>query len=141
MNGLNFILTFFQASGGLDFFIMLFKMFLALGIVCGLAYVIFRVLLPKFTANFGANNMMRVVDRIGLDTRKSLYIIEVTGRWFLVAASEGGVQMISELDAKEAAEAERVIVEKRQLPSSVLNGKSFQEKLNEVLNRNKQGGK
>lgn len=141
MSGLNFMLMFFQVSGGWAFFVMLLQTLLALAFVCGLAYVIFRVLLPKFTANFGANNMMRVVDRIGLDTRKSLYIIEVTGRWFLVAASEGGVQMISELDAKEAAEAERVIVEKRQLPTSVLNGKSFQEKLNEVLNRNKQGGK
>ena len=126
---------------GLNFVWMLLQTFLALAFVCGLAYLIFRVLLPKFTSNYGANNMMRVVDRIGLDTRKSLYIIEVTGRWFLVAASEGGVQMISELDAKEAAEAERVIVENRQLPNGVLNGKSFQEKLNEVLNRNKQGGK
>lgn len=140
MSGLNFMLILFQASGW-TFFVMLLQTFLALAFVCGLAYVIFRVLLPKFTSNFGANNMMRVVDRIGLDTRKSLYVIEVTGRWFLVAASEGGVQMISELDAKEAAEAERTIVEKRQLPSSVLSGKSFQEKLNEVLNRNKQGGK
>lgn len=126
---------------GLNFIWMLFQTLLALAFVCGLAYLIFRVLLPRFTSNFGANNMMRVVDRIGLDTRKSLYIIEVTGRWFLVAASEGGVQMISELDAKTASEAERVIVENRQLPGGVLNGKSFQEKLNEVLNRNKQGGK
>lgn len=126
---------------GLNFVWMLFQTLLALAFVCGLAYLIFRVILPRFTSNFGANNMMRVVDRIGLDTRKSLYIIEVTGRWFLVAASEGGVQMISELDAKEASEAEKVIVENRQLPNGVLNGKSFQEKLNEVLNRNKQGGK
>jgi flagellar protein FliO/FliZ len=140
MSGLNFMPMLFQASGW-TFIVMLLQTFLALAFVCGLAYVIFRVLLPKFTTNFGANNMMRVVDRIGLDTRKSLYIIEVTGRWFLVAASESGVQMISELDAKEAAEAERSIVEKRQLPGSVLNGKSFQEKLNEVLKRNKQGGK
>lgn len=139
---LSFAFLLFQTGGGgVAFFIMLLQTFLALAFVCGLAYVIFRVLLPKFTTNFGSNNMMRVVDRIGLDTRKSLYIIEVTGRWFMVAASESGVQMISELDAKEAAEAERVIVEKRQLPNGMLNGKSFQEKLNEVLNRNKQGGK
>jgi len=126
---------------GLNFVWMLFQTLLALAFVCGLAYLIFRVILPRFTSNFGANNMMRVVDRIGLDTRKSLYIIEVTGRWFLVAASEGGVQMISELDATNAAEAEKLIVENRQSPNALLNGKSFQEKLNEVLNRNKQGGK
>ncbi len=126
---------------GLSFVWMLFQTLVALAFVCGLAYLIFRVLLPRLTTNYGANNMMRVVDRIGLDTRKSLYIIEVTGRWFLVASSENGVQMISELDAKTATEAEKVILENRQLPSNILNGKSFQEKLNEVLRRNKQGGK
>jgi flagellar protein FliO/FliZ len=126
---------------GLSFVWMLFQTLVALAFVCGLAYVIFRVLLPRLTSNYGSNNMMRVVDRIGLDTRKSLYIIEVTGRWFLVASSENGVQMISELDAKTASEAEKVILENRQLPSNILNGKSFQEKLNEVLSRNKQGGK
>ncbi len=125
---------------GLNFAYMLFQTLVALAFVCGLAYVIFRVLLPKFTTNYGANNMMRVVDRIGLDTRKSLYIIEVTGRWFLVASSENGVQMISELDAKNAEEAEKLIIENRQQPSNLLNGKSFQEKLNEVLSR-KPGGK
>ena len=126
---------------GLSFAYMLLQTLVALAFVCGLAYVIFRVILPRFTASYGANNMMRVVDRIGLDTRKSLYIIEVTGRWFLVASSESGVQMISELDAKSAEEAEKVIVENRQQPSNLLNGKSFQEKLNEVLSRNKPGGK
>ena len=120
---------------------MLFQTLVALAFVCGLAYVIFRVILPRLTTNYGANNMMRVVDRIGLDTRKSLYIIEVTGRWFLVASSENGVQMISELDAKTALEAEQEIVQKRQLPNTILNGKSFSEKLNEVLSRNKPGGK
>ena len=126
---------------GLSFVWMLFQTLVALAFVCGLAYVIFRVLLPRLTSNYGSNNMMRVVDRIGLDTRKSLYIIEVTGRWFLVASSENGMQLISELDAKTAEEAEKVILENRQLPSNILNGKSFQEKLNEVLSRNKQGGK
>ncbi len=126
---------------GLSFVWMLFQTLVALAFVCGLAYVIFRVLLPRLTTNYGANNMMRVVDRIGLDTRKSLYIIEVTGRWFLVASSENGVQMISELDAQTATEAEKVILENRQTPSNILNGKSFQEKLNEVLSRNKPGGK
>lgn len=120
---------------------MLFQTLLALAFVCGLAYLIFRVLLPRLTTNYGAKNMMRVVDRIGLDARKSLYIIEVTGRWFLVASSENGVQMISELDAETAAEAEKEIFENRQISKNALDGKSFSDKLNEVLSRNKQGGK
>ena len=103
---------------------MLFQTLVALAFVCGLAYLIFRVLLPRITTNYGANNMMRVVDRIGLDTRKSLYIIEVTGRWFIVASSENGVQLISELDPKTAEEAEKVIVRK-----SSIAVKYFQRKI------------
>ncbi len=112
----------------------------ALVVVCGLAYLIFRVILPRLAVSYGANNMVRVVDRIGLDARKSLYVIEVTGKWMLIAASENGVQLIAELDAVSAKVAEEEIVKQRQLPPGTAFGKSFSDKLNEVISR-KQGGK
>ena len=58
----------------------------------------------------------------------------------LVASSESGVQLISELDAASAKIAEEEIVKNRQLPANTAFGKSFADKLNEVINR-KQGGK
>ena len=125
----------------LSFLWMLFQTLLALVFVCGLAYLIFRVILPRLSANYGSNNMVRVVDRIGLEARKSLYVIEVAGRWFLVASSESGVQLVSELDAEAAAEVEQEIIQRRQLPTGSATGKSFADKLNEVINRGKQGGK
>ena len=85
---------------------MLVQTVIALGFVCGLAYVIFRVVFPRLNAVQQGSSMMRVVDRIWLDQRKNLYVIEVAGRWFLVASSEAGVQLVSELDAESAAEAE-----------------------------------
>jgi flagellar biosynthetic protein FliO len=119
---------------------MLVQTVFALGLVCGLAYLIFRVILPRLAVNYGSSNMVRVVDRIGLDARKSLYVIEVAGKWMLVASSESGVQLISELDAASAKIAEEEIVKNRQLPANAAFGKSFADKLNEVINR-KQGGK
>jgi flagellar protein FliO/FliZ len=99
-------------GGGSSVVMMLLETLLALGLVCGLAYAIFRWVLPRLRVARSANSMIRVVDRVGLDARKSLFVIEVGGRWLLVAASESGVQLISELDAEalriaDEAEAER----------------------------------
>lgn len=113
----------------------------ALALVCGLAYLIFRVILPRLTVNYSANNMVRIVDRVGIEARKSLYVIEVAGKWMLVASSENGVQMIAELDAEEARLAEQEIIKNRQTPQGGgILGKSFADKLNEVISR-KPGGK
>ncbi len=128
-------------GNSLTFIWMLVQTIFALLLVCGLAYLIFRVILPRLTVNYGANNMVRVVDRVGIEARKNLYVIEVAGKWMLVASSENGVQMIAELDAEEARLAEEEIIKKRQMPpgKNVL-GKSFSDKLNEIMNR-KTGGK
>ena len=126
----------------LSFLWMLIQTIFALALVCGLAYLIFRVLLPRLTIGSaaGANNMVRVVDRIGLEARKSLYVVEVAGRWLLVAVSESGVQLVSELDADAAREAEQEILQNRKPVQIGTLGKSFTDKLNEVISR-KQGGK
>ncbi|HEX8455919.1 MAG TPA: flagellar biosynthetic protein FliO [Pyrinomonadaceae bacterium] len=93
-------------NGGASFFSMLAQTILALALVCGLAYALFRWVLPRLHQVGGAaGSMVRIVDRAGLDARKSLYVIEVAGRWLLIASSEAGVQLISELDASTAEEA------------------------------------
>jgi flagellar protein FliO/FliZ len=129
-------------GNSLNFLWMLVQTVMALVFVCGLAYLIFRVILPRVSGFGGlsSNNMVRVIDRIGLEARKNLYVIEVAGRFLLIAASESGVQLIAELDAEAAAEAERELAQNRQSPRVSANGKSFADKLNDVLNR-KQGGK
>ena len=128
-------------GNSLSFLWMLLQTIFALALVCGLAYVIFRVILPRLGTSYGSNNMVRVVDRIGLEARKSLYVVEVAGKWMLVASSENGVQLIAELDAESARLAEEEILKNRQLPANAAFGKSFADKLNEVISRGKQGGK
>jgi flagellar protein FliO/FliZ len=119
---------------------MLVQTVMALAFVCGLAYLIFRVILPRLSVGFSSNNMVRVIDRIGLEARKNLYVIEVAGRFLLISSSDSGVQLIAELDAEAAAEAERELARTRQAPRNPVSGKSFADKLSDVLNR-KQGGK
>lgn len=96
-------------DSGMSFVLMLLQTLLMLGFVCGLAYALFRWVLPRLQTTNSSNSMVRIVDRTGLDARKSLFVIEVAGRWLLVASSEAGVQLVSELDAKSAEDAaERV---------------------------------
>ncbi len=88
---------------------MFVQTILALGFVCLLAYVVLRVVLPRLNLATAGKNMVTVVDRTPLDQRRSLFVIEVTGRWLLIGVSEGGVQLISELDADKAAEASAIL--------------------------------
>ena len=122
---------------GLSFLWMLLQTIFALALVCGLAYLIFRIILPRLTVNFGTNNMVRVVDRIGLEARKNLYVIEVAGKWMLVASSENGVQFIAELNPEEARAAEVELAKNRQNLTNSALSTSYADKFSEVLNRNK----
>ena len=94
-------------DAGLSFLWMLVQTIVALAVVCGLAYLLFRVVLPRFTYNSGSKSMVRIVDRVPIDARKSLCVIEVAGKWLLVSVSEGGVELVAELDEKAASAAEK----------------------------------
>ena len=96
----------YDGAGGASLFWMLAQTLLALALVCGLAVVLFRWLLPRLqNLSSPSGGMVRVVDRVGIEPRKSLLIVEVAGRWLLISTSEAGVHLISELDAAAAEEA------------------------------------
>lgn len=120
----------------MNFFTMLLETLLALGLVCGLAYLVFRFALPRLSAARSSNSMVRVVDRVGLDPRKSLYVIEVAGRWLLIGASEAGVHLVSELDARSAEEAAEELERRRAAPSPSVQ--AFADRLARMMN--KKGG-
>jgi flagellar biosynthetic protein FliO len=84
-------------------------MVLVLIAICALAYVVLRWGLRRFQEGVapGPGSGMRVVHRMGLEPRRSLYVVEVGRRFFLVGTSETGLTLLSELDAETAAEIER----------------------------------
>lgn len=95
-----------QIDTGGSFALALLQTLVVLAFVCGLAYVVLRVALPRLGVSRSPKGMMRVVDSVSLEPRRNLYVVEVAGRWMLVASSEAGVQMISELNERAAQEAE-----------------------------------
>ena len=81
--------------GWLDILWMLVQTAIALGLVCGLAILIFRYILPKLNVISYNKSIVRVVDGASLDARKRLLVVEVAGKYLLLASSESGVQFIS----------------------------------------------
>jgi flagellar biogenesis protein FliO len=101
-----------QGGEGINFAATLLQTLLVLAFVCALAYLIFRRVLPRLGVGHAGNSMVRVVDVVGLDARKRLYVVEVAGRWLLLASSEAGVHLVGELDAERAGAAERALEER-----------------------------
>jgi len=91
--------------GWLDIVWLLLQTAIALALVCGLAILIFRYILPRLNAVSFNKSIVSVVDGASLDARKRLIVVEVAGKYMLLASSESGVQMISELDGATVEEA------------------------------------
>ena len=93
------------AVGWWDILSMLFTTAIALGIVCGLAILIFRYILPRLNVVQFNKSIVNVIDGTSLDARKRLFIVEVAGKYMLLASSEEGVRLISELDGAAVEKA------------------------------------
>lgn len=88
-------------ASSMDFTWLFLKMVFAMIFVIALAIAVIRFIIPKLTFNRGAaaRSDLRIVDRVPLDARKSLYILQVEGRRLLIGASEHHVGLIAELKA------------------------------------------
>ena len=103
---------------------LLFKTLVVLGVVVAFIYLTLNVGARKLLKlNAPANAIVKVVDRVPLDPKKSLYVLHVAGEFMLVGAAEQGLSFLSKLDGEAVQKllAERV----RARPPS-----RFLEKLN-----------
>jgi flagellar protein FliO/FliZ len=91
--------------GWLDVIWLLVQTAIALGIVCGLAILIFRYILPRLNVVSFNKSIVNIVDGASLDARKRLIVVEVAGKYMLLALSESGVQLVSELDGEAVEKA------------------------------------
>lgn len=91
--------------GWVDIVWLLFQTVIALALVCGLAVLIFRYILPRLNVVSFNKSIVRIVDGASLDARKRLMVIEVAGKYLLIAVSENGVQLVSELEGDSVEEA------------------------------------
>lgn len=127
-------------ESALNFVWMMVQTVIALAVVCGLAYFLFRVVLPRFTLPGTSNSMVRVIDRVAIDARKSLCVVEVAGKFMLISVSESGVQLVSELDPEAAKAAAEEIEAVRSNHTGSLIPAGLSEKIGQFVGKNR-GGK
>jgi flagellar biosynthetic protein FliO len=69
---------------------------LSLGLVCLLAWGVLRLLARRGVGR--GRQMIEVRARCPLDPKRSLYVVEVAGRCFLIGAGDGSPSLLAELD-------------------------------------------
>lgn len=87
--------------------------------------------LPKLNLlGISKDRKIKLVERFALEPRKSLYIISVNSRNWLLASSENNLQVVSELYLEDSENKEENIEMKNIETNKESNGKSFSEYLN-----------
>jgi flagellar biosynthetic protein FliO len=75
----------------------------SLGIVCLIAYVSLRFLSRRGVGR--ANGPIRVLARCPLEPRRSLYLVETSGRCFLLGVGDGPMTMLAEVGVSQSLSA------------------------------------
>ena len=76
----------------------LLQTLLALGVVCLLAFVLLRWGAKWLYGAGRSGQRMRLVERLPLEPRRALYLVEVAGRRLVLGSSENGVTLLVELE-------------------------------------------
>ncbi len=97
-----------QQTGGpaadLNFGLLALQMIAVLAFVLLLVYVVLRKVLPFFVpgaVNAAGNQTVRVLERLPIDQRRSILVVKVQDRVFLIGSAEGQINVLMELDAEK----------------------------------------
>jgi len=73
-----------------------------LAAICILFYIIIRSVLPRMARaaggqgfRMGGGKVVRIVDRCPLEAKKTVFLLEVAGRYLLVGAADGSISRIA----------------------------------------------
>jgi flagellar protein FliO/FliZ len=94
--------------------------FASLGVVCVLAWGALRLLAGRGIGR--ASGAVRVLARCPLEPRRSVYVVEVAGRCFLLGVGDGPMALLAELDGEK-------------IPKPAETGAPFADVLARVLGR------
>src|SRR3989338_5402062 len=98
-------------SGGmegpmLDYTWLFVRVCVALVLVISLGFVFIRFFLPRLKGfHRSSQSAIKILDRNTLEPRKSIYLIQVGGRHYLIGTADQSVSLIGELSKDEVEKA------------------------------------
>jgi flagellar protein FliO/FliZ len=91
-----------QPPEEIDFGMLLLRTFFFLALVCLLIYFLLRKVLPRFVQMPGIRNRtVKIIERLPLDQKKSLVVVEIQDKAFLLGCSENSINILMELDREK----------------------------------------
>lgn len=105
------------------------RMLIILAAVVGAIYLLFWVLRRGAGKKITENNLIHVLGSRSLAGNRSLHLVEVGTSVFLVGASDGGVELISEITDKESLDSVRL----KAAEEAPGGRRSFQQLLSEIF--------
>lgn len=86
----------------LDFGMMIVRMLIFLGLVLILIYFVLRKGLPLLVnPSVYGSRAVKILERIPVDQKRSLLVVEVQDKVYLLGSAEGQVNVLMELDAEK----------------------------------------
>lgn len=108
---MNFLLLLAQAPDAsqvssveeLSFGWLLVKTLIAMVFVLILAVGFIKYIMPRLQKNTisGKSTQIKMIDKFSLDMRKSLCLVQVGKKYFVISNSEQGLRLISEIEEKD----------------------------------------
>ena len=117
---------------------MLGQTLFSLVMVCAVLWMVSRWILPRLNAWQVERHLIRVVDRIPLEPKKNLHVIQIGERFLLVATAENAVTVLSDVAPESVAEFQQhqVATAKKQLElTQNLNASQLFDKIAKTFKR------
>jgi flagellar biosynthetic protein FliO len=116
----------------LNFGMLALRMFFFLGIVLVLIYFVLRKVLPFFMQSTTfRNRTIRIVERVPVDQKRSLLVVEIQERFYLLGSAEGQINVLMELDREKIVAQPAAISNKNKIFDDVIKKAFFKPKLEE----------
>lgn len=106
----------FEQEPGMGWLLM--RTLVVLALVVGLAYLTLnwglRKLMLPGSVNGAGSSLLTVIERLVIEPKRSLYVVQAAGEYWLLASSEQGFSTVSKLSTEEVERLRREKDEKNQ---------------------------
>lgn len=102
MNYIFLVAALQQAPEEINFGMMILRMLIFLALVIALIYFLLRKVLPSLMRMTAFKNQtIRILERVPLDQRRSMLVVEIQEKVYLVGSAEGQINILMELDREK----------------------------------------